>query len=159
MDLNLNYPTGWEKAVKNKAKKGIKGPNSRDYPGPNAISEKETKNMINFSKINNFDMTISLHSQGQEIYWSYLDKKVPKAYEIGKKFEQASGYKLTMPEYSSSFAGYKDWYIKEFNKPSYTIEIGKGEEGKSLKLENAKKIYKEIEEIFFIAIEECGEWQ
>ncbi len=153
----MNYPAGWEKAVKNKAKKGIKNPSARDYPGPNAVSEKETKNMMNFSKINNFNMTISLHSQGQEIYWSYGDKKIPKAYEIGKKFEQVSGYKLTKPEYNSSFAGYKDWYINEFGKPGYTIEIGKGEEGKSLKLENAEKIYKEIEEIFFIALEECGE--
>lgn len=157
VDLNLNYPADWEKAVKNKAKKGIKSPGARDYAGPNAISEIETKNMINFTKVNNFDMTISLHSQGQEIYWSYLDKKIPKAYEIGKKFEQASGYKLTTPEYNSSFAGYKDWYIKEYNRPGYTIEIGKGEEGKSLKLEQAEKIYKEIEEIFLIAIDECSE--
>ena len=65
--------------------------------------------MINFTKINNFDMTISLHSQGKEIYWSYLDEKPQRAYEIGKKFEQASGYRLTTPEYNSSFAVYKDW--------------------------------------------------
>jgi len=155
VDLNLNYPAGWEQAVKNKMKKGINSPGSRDYPGPNAISEIETKNMINFTKINNFDMTISLHSQGQEIYWDYLNKKIEKAYEIGKKFEKVSGYILTSPHYNSSFAGYKDWFIKEFNKPGYTIEIGKGEEGKPLKIEDAEKIYKEIEEIFFIAIDEC----
>lgn len=155
VDLNLNYPAGWEQAVKNKAKKGITMPGSRDYPGPNAESEIETKNIINFTKIFNFNMTISLHSQGQEIYWSYLNKKINRAYEIGKKMERVSGYELTEPSYYSSFAGYKDWFIEQYNKPGYTIEIGKGEEGKSLPLNRAEEIYNEIEEIFLIAIEEC----
>ena len=130
-------------------------PGPRDYPGPNSVSEIETKNMIVFSELFKFDMTISLHSQGQEIYWSYLDKKIPEAYEIGKIFERVSRYKLTQPEYTSSFAGYKDWYINHFNKPSYTIEIGKGREGESLPLRDTKKIYEEIEEIFFIATQMC----
>ena len=103
----------------------------------------------------NFDMTISLHSQGQEIYWSYLNKKIERAYEIGKKMEKVSGYILTQPNYYSSFAGYKDWFIDKYEKPGYTIEIGKGEEGRSLPLEKAEEIYNELEEIFFVAIEEC----
>lgn len=155
VDLNLNYPAGWEQAVKNKLKKGIDKPGPRDYPGPNAISEIETKNMIDFTRIFNFDMTISLHSQGQEIYWNYLNYKINKAYEIGEKLEKASGYLLTKPDYNSSFAGYKDWFIENFKKPGYTIEIGKGEEGKSLPLEKANEIYNEVEEIFFKSIEEC----
>ena len=152
VDLNLNYPAGWREAVKNK-KKYIPGP--RDYPGPNSMSEIETQNMIHFSKLFHFDMTISLHSQGQEIYWSYLDNKIEKAYKIGKIFERVSGYTLTEPEYTSSFAGYKDWYIHTFQKPSYTIEIGKGKEGEALPLKEAQKIYEEVEEIFFVAAQMC----
>ena len=155
VDLNLNYPAGWQQAVINKRKKGIDKPGPRDYPGPNPVSEIETKNMINFTKLYNFDMTVSLHSQGQEIYYNYLNYKIDKAYEIGKKLEKISGYLLTNPDYNSSFAGYKDWFIENFKKPGYTIEIGKGEDGKSLPLEKAEEIYEEIEEIFFIAIEEC----
>ena len=155
VDLNLNYPTGWERAVKNKLRKGINKPGPRDYPGPNPISEVETKNIINFTEINKFDMTISLHSQGQEIYWSYLNYKIKKAYEIGKKFERISGYKLTHPSYYSSFAGYKDWFIEKYKKPGFTIEVGKGEEGKSLLLDNANEVYNEIEDLLLCAIEEC----
>lgn len=156
VDLNLNYPAGWEEAVKNKSKKGFIYPGSRDYPGQNSVSEIETKNMIAFTKLFRFDMTISLHSQGQEIYWSYLNKEIKKAKEIGEKFSKVSNYLLTKPSYYSSFAGYKDWFIEEFNKPGYTIEIGKGEEGKSLPLERAEQIYEEIEELLLVAIEECG---
>ncbi|MFR5682712.1 MAG: M14 family metallocarboxypeptidase [Clostridia bacterium] len=154
VDLNLNYPAGWEQAKINKAKIGVIKPNYRDYVGPNYLSEKETIAMYKFSMIHKFDLSISLHSQGQEIYWNYQNIEVPRAKEIGKKFAKASGYLLTEPVFNSSFAGYKDWFIKEFQKPAYTIEIGKGEEGKSLKLENAIKVYQEVEEIFFIAMEE-----
>lgn len=154
VDLNLNYPAGWEQAVINKRKKGIFNPGPRDYPGPNSISEIETKNIIKFTKIFNFDMVICLHSQGEEIYWNYKNKKNKKAYEIGKKLENVSGYKLTEPNYNSSFAGYKDWFIEKYNKPGYTIEVGKGEEGKSLPLVNVEKFYIDVEEILLKAIDE-----
>lgn len=152
VDLNLNYPTGWEQAVKNKLKKGINFPGPRDYPGPNAVSEIETKNMMHFTNLYNFDMTISLHSQGQEIYGYNKNKK---CYEIGKKMERVSGYILTEPNYYSAFAGYKDWFIEKFNKPAFTIEMGKGEDGKSFPLEKAEETYNEMEEIFLIALDEC----
>ena len=36
------------------------------------------------------------------------------------------GYKVTEVPYNSSFAGYKDWFILEYNRPGYTIEAGLG---------------------------------
>ena len=150
VDINVNYPTGWEEARKNKYKKGISSPGPRDFVGANPASEIETLNMINFTKLHKFDLTISLHSQGKEIYWSYQDKKDNKALEIGQKFSKISGYTLTEPVYNSSFAGYKDWYIDTFNKRGFTIEMGEGEEGKPLKLSQAQEIYNELEEVFFL---------
>ena len=29
--------------------------------------------------------------------------------------------------YSSSFAGYKDWFIQDFRRPGFTIEAGHGQ--------------------------------
>ena len=40
---------------------------------------------------------------------------------------QASGYRLEEIPYASSFAGYKDWFIQDFDRPGYTIEAGEGE--------------------------------
>ena len=51
----------------------------------------------------------------------------PNSYNIGRKLEQLSGYRLANVPYNSSFAGYKDWFIQDFNKPGYTIEAGLGE--------------------------------
>lgn len=153
VDLNLNYPFGFEQAKINKAKKGVISPCSKNYAGVNALSEPETIAMYNFTKLNNFNITISLHSQGKEIYWDAGEEKLLTAYKLGKIFEKVSGYVLTKPEYSSSFAGYKDWSVNELNNIGYTIELGKGEEGKSLSLRNVDKIYDEVEEIFFKVLE------
>jgi len=155
VDLNLNYPAKWEKAKNIKKKIGIKGPNYRDYVGQNPLSEIETKNMVAFTNIHQFNMTISLHSQGEEIYYDDLKGVIKKSYEIGKKFESVSGYKLTKPEKDSSYAGYKDWYVDNFFKPGYTIEVGKGTSGEPLPIAQAKEILEKIEEIFLISLEEC----
>lgn len=152
MDLNLNYPEGWDIAKKNKEKKGIIKPSPRDYVGPNPLSEKETIAMYEFTKMHSFDLTISLHSQGKEIYGNA--KENAKAKKLAYLFELVSGYKYTQPEYLSSFAGYKDWYVKNYKKPGFTIELGKGEEGKTLPIEQIEEIYNDVEEIFFIAIDE-----
>ena len=37
-----------------------------------------------------------------------------------------SGYRLENTPYNSSFAGYKDWFIQNYNRPGFTIEAGLG---------------------------------
>ena len=39
----------------------------------------------------------------------------------------ASGYALEDSPYASGHAGFKDWFILEYDKPGYTIECGLGE--------------------------------
>ena len=72
-------------------------------------------------------MLFAYHTQGQEIYWNFQNINPPDGYEIGKHFAISSGYLLTDVPYNSSFAGYKDWFILDYNKPGYTIEAGIGE--------------------------------
>jgi len=50
---------------------------------------------------------------------------LPEAsYYIGERFSEASGYALETTPYTSSFAGFKDWFIQTYNHPGYTIEAG-----------------------------------
>ena len=51
---------------------------------------------------------------------------MPGAEELGRQFAEESGYRLADTPYQSGFAGYKDWFIQEFRKPGYTIEVGSG---------------------------------
>ena len=45
---------------------------------------------------------------------------------IGNEFSRVSGYSLEQTPFNSSFAGYKDWFIQNYNLPGYTVEVGKG---------------------------------
>ena len=66
---------------------------------------------------------------------------MPGARALGEKFAALSGYELADTPYESSFAGYKDWFIQEFRRPGYTIEVGAGEN--PLPLEQFDEIYRD----------------
>ena len=53
-----------------------------------------------------------------------LDTAAPGAQVIGRRFSAVSSYLLAETPYSSGSAGYKDWFIQEFNRPGYTVEEG-----------------------------------
>lgn len=91
------------------------------------LTEPESLAIYNFTLIHDFRLIISFHTQGKEIYWNFQNINPPQGYEIGEKFAESSGYVLADVPYNSSFAGYKDWFIQNFNKPGFTIEAGVGE--------------------------------
>jgi g-D-glutamyl-meso-diaminopimelate peptidase len=139
VDLNLQYPAGWEMARANKAEIGIVDPAPRDFVGPCALSEPESIALYNYTLENNFDMTLSYHTQGKVIYWKYLDIDVKNALETAMAFKNVSGYEVEDVPYASGFAGYKDWFIWHFRRPGFTIEAGEGVS--PLPLEQFDEIY------------------
>ncbi len=148
VDLNLQFPAGWEISKKIKHSQGFNGPSPRDFVGYKPLTEPEVKSLYNFTLLHNFRLVISLHTQGQEIYWNFKNKNPPKGYYIGKRFAASSGYILTKVPYNSSFAGYKDWFIQEYNRPGYTIECGLGEN--PLPISQFDKIYADLLEILIL---------
>jgi g-D-glutamyl-meso-diaminopimelate peptidase len=62
---------------------------------------------------------------------------------------RVSGYTLADAPYSSSFAGYKDWFIKLYRRPGYTIEVGRGEN--PLPLSQFDEIYRDNLGILIVA--------
>ena len=124
MDLNLQFPADWEEAKKIKFEQGFTKPAPRDFVGEGPLTQPEALMLYDFTLSHNFVLTISYHTQGQEIYWDFQNIKPPRGYEIGRKFAEVSGYSLEEVPYNSSFAGYKDWFIQDYNRPGYTIEAG-----------------------------------
>lgn len=127
VDLNLNYPAGWEQAQKNKAALGYTTPAPRDFVGFAPLDQPETAAMTALTERVKPRLTLSYHSQGEVIYWKYLDKEPPEAQAIGEAFADVSGYFLEDTPYASGFAGYKDWFILKYNRPGYTVEVGMGD--------------------------------
>jgi len=126
VDLNLNYPAGWEIAREIKFAQGFTAPGPRDYVGPEPLSEPESRAMVMLSRTYDFRLTLSYHTQGEVIFWRYLDYLPPDSLEIVRLFSEVSGYTYLETPYASGHAGYKDWFIQEFNRPGYTIEAGLG---------------------------------
>lgn len=127
VDLNLNYPAGWEQAVQNKRALGFDRPAPRDFPGYAPLDQPESAAMVRLTRQVNPRLTLSYHTQGETIYWKYLDREPPDALRIGQLFAQVSGYALEETPFASGFAGYKDWFIQDFDRPGYTIEVGSGQ--------------------------------
>lgn len=127
MDLNLQFPAGWKQARSIKFSQGFTSPAPRDFVGYGPLTEPEALAIYNFTLRHNFSLILAYHSQGKVIYWQFQDYNPPKAAFIGNQLALASGYSLEETPYNSSFAGYKDWFIQNYNKPGYTIEVGLGE--------------------------------
>ena len=127
VDLNLNYPAGWEQARKNKFALGFTGPAPRDYVGEAPLDQPESAAMAKLTRETQPRLTLSYHAQGEVIYWKFMDIEPTGAEAIGQEFARVSGYALENTPFASGFAGYKDWFIQDFDRPGYTIEVGQGE--------------------------------
>ena len=142
VDINHNYNAGW-KVVEEK-------PSPSRYSGPYSESEPETKAIVEFVRNENPDMLMAFHSQGGEIYYDYDGKAEERSLKLATEFAEVSGYIATRPEGTASFGGCKDWFIEEFGKAGFTIEIGHGKN--PLKMEMLDKIYEENSKILLHAL-------
>ena len=149
VDLNLNYPAGWLQAREIKFSQGYTLPGPRDYVGRAPFNQFETRSLAEYTEMVDPALVLAFHTQGQEIYWTFSDIEVPGARELGEAMAQASGYRLADVPYNSAFAGYKDWFIQEFRKPGYTIEVGTGVN--PLPLSQFDEIYRDNVPIMTIA--------
>ena len=60
----------------------------------------------------------------------------------------ASGYALDVPTGIASGGGFKDWFITEFCRPGFTVELGKGKN--PLPITDAEEIYRRTEEMLML---------
>jgi g-D-glutamyl-meso-diaminopimelate peptidase len=121
VDLNDQFPAHWEDE---RARRGANGPGPRDYGGPSPLSEPEARALADFTIKKKFDAVLSLHTQGEEIYWNYRGFEPELSRKWAEKMACAAGYTAVYLE--GSDAGYKDWFIQTFGKPGFTVEAGSG---------------------------------
>ncbi|PAV29440.1 peptidase M14 [Virgibacillus profundi] len=120
VDLNNQYPALWEVEAARKPTT----PQPRDYPGPHPLSEPESIAMAELANSRDFLRVNAFHTQGEVIYWGFEGLEPPVSEVIVNEYARVSGY---LPvQYIDSFAGYKDWFIQEFRRPGFTIELGTG---------------------------------
>ena len=141
VDLNLQYPAGWLQAREIKFGQGFNKPAPRDYVGRAPLNQRESIALAQYTEDIDPALVLAYHTQGKVIYWQFKDYKIPGARELAEEFARLSGYAMEDTPYESSFAGYKDWFIQNWRRPGFTIEVGSGEN--PLPLEQFDEIYKD----------------
>ncbi|MDF2613310.1 MAG: hypothetical protein K0S71_1096 [Clostridia bacterium] len=149
VDLNRNYPTKG-------AKRTVFRPSSKEYHGPQPFSEPETIAIRDFCYEQNFETAIAYHSAGEMVYWWFYQQGecLDKSRSIAKKISSATGYRLVPIAESKGGYGFTDWFIAEFNKPAFTLEIGKTCNGLPLGFWEYKNIWKKNRNIPMLIVEE-----
>lgn len=128
VDLNHNYDAGFGEYKKIEAENGISEGAPTRYSGASPESEPETRALCDLIRFHNDLLGImTLHTQGEEIYFQSGGKTPKKSLPIAKKLASLSGYKLSVAEGLASFGGLTDWCVQKMNIPAFTLECGKGE--------------------------------
>lgn len=120
VDLNDQFPAKWEL----ERARNPKQPGPRDYGGERPLTEPEAIGMAELTRRRDFSRVIAFHTQGEEIYWGFDNLEPPESEAMANEFARVSGYKPVKT--IESYAGYKDWFIQDWRRPGFTVELGSG---------------------------------
>lgn len=150
VDINHNFDADWEKLRNKEIKAGIFGPSPTRFGGYRPESEPETLALTELCRTANIRQAAALHSQGEVIYWSYGNSEPPRAKKMAEIMSTSSGYALDVPVGIADGGGFKDWFITEFRRPGFTIELGTGKN--PLPAADAEKIYMRVRKMLMLFI-------
>ena len=139
VDLNRQFPANWDRMKE----RYPAGPGPRDYPGERPLTQKEAIALAELVRREDFDRVIALHTQGHEFYWGYNGDEPQLSAIMAREFAQKTTYAPV--QYVDSHAGFKDWFIQEYKRPGFTLELGKGVN--PLPLSQFKAIYEETKHL------------
>jgi g-D-glutamyl-meso-diaminopimelate peptidase len=120
VDLNNQYPAMWEEEAARKPDR----PSPREFPGEAPLTEPEAIAIAELTAESDFNRALAYHTQGQVIYWGFQGLEPPESQTLVNEYARVSGYRPI--RYVDSFAGYKDWFIQEWRRPGFTVELGRG---------------------------------
>lgn len=150
VDLNHNYNAKWERAQQMEREAGITGPCWSRYGGTAPESEPETRAVTDFVRQHNIKRLVALHTQGEEIFYSFCGLEPQESLPLAMEMSRMSGYRISHPENIASCGGCKDWFISELRRPGFTIEAGHGVN--PLPPEQFEEIYKKLIGILLVAL-------
>ncbi|WP_409367385.1 M14 family metallopeptidase [Lysinibacillus sp. 38-6] len=120
VDLNDQFPAKWEL----ESARNPQAPGPRDYGGEAPLTQPEAIAMADLTKRSNFAWVLAFHTQGKVIYWGFENLEPPESQTMVEEFSRVSGYEPVQS--ANSYAGYKDWFIQDWRRPGFTVELGSG---------------------------------
>lgn len=150
VDINHNFSAGWQELSDLEKRSGITGPAPTRFGGWRPESEPETLALTELCRTRKIRHAVALHSQGEVIYWTYGDKIPRRSRKMAEILSTSSGYALSEPEGLAVGGGFKDWFISEFDRPGFTVEMGLGKN--PLPIEQAADITERLKEMLMLSI-------
>ena len=150
VDINHNFNADWYTLREAEKEAGIDSPSPSRYGGLFPESEPESSAITKLCRGIPVDMLITFHSQGEEIFYEYGKNTPEKSLHIAKVFSALTDYTLVKNEGLYASGGLKDWFIEEFKRPAFTVEIGKGKN--PLPLEDIDDIYERLESMMVVGL-------
>lgn len=150
VDINHNFNAGWKELHALEQKAGIYGPAPKQYGGPKPESEPETAAVVKLCRSTKIRHAAAFHAQGEVIYWDYGEYTPKASAKMAEILSKSSGYALDQPAGLAVGGGFKDWFMKEFSRPAFTVEIGRGEN--PLPSEHLPAIYNRIREMMMFLL-------
>lgn len=122
VDINRNFDALWETYVDD-----VGRPSSEHYKGLSPCCTVEAQALVTLTEKERFCRTVSYHSSGAVIYWSFGQKGelAQKTREFAQRIAHVTGYEPDGNYEELDPAGYKDWALLKMGIPSLTIEIGR----------------------------------
>lgn len=121
VDLNHNYDSGFLEYKELERLSGVVAGASL-YSGEYPESEPETRGVANLIRTLSPIAVVSLHTQGEEIFYQPRDRKTARS---AGRLATLVGYTVGTPEGTAAYGGLSD-YTGSLGIPSFTLELGKG---------------------------------
>lgn len=142
VDLSYNYDAGWKKICPK--------PAPSKYGGEYPESEPETSAVVKFTRAVGFDMALELGTAGEGIYYDFCGLVAPRSLETAQILANSIGYKLSVPNNTTSFGSFKDWFLSEFGREAFLVKSGVGKNPMPLSMLSA--VYPDFRKIINAAV-------
>lgn len=120
VDLNVNFDALWGGGSQN-----VFCPSPANFVGFYPNSEREVRELIDFSYRVYPSLTLSFHTKGEVIYYGFetlSPEDIERDRQIAEIISSINGYVPIKTE--NSTGGYSDWVSEYLGVPAFTIEIG-----------------------------------
>ena len=120
VDLNVNFDALWGEGAQN-----VFCPAPGNFIGYYPESEREVRELINFTYNVNPALTLSFHTKGEVIYYGFetlTPEQIERDLQIADFIASINGYNPIKTE--NSVGGFSDWVSQYLGVPAFTIEIG-----------------------------------
>ena len=119
VDLNVNFDADWGGGAQNR-----RCPSPESFIGYYSMSEREVNVLATFTRKISPYATLSYHTKGEVIYYGFPgqnENSLARDEAVAYRLSAVTGYTPVLTR--GSAGGYKDWCIRTFDIPAFTVEI------------------------------------